>query len=234
MLRFAFLGFISIFQSLQYVKEKTIQYNIDDSHNWKHSLAVFKEGKYLLEQQSRHYNQKSKEIVYLGCILHDMCDHKYMNVSNGIQDIHRFLNTTVHDQEIVNAVMTIIPRISYSKTVMNNAFRLPQEIENYSYIDEYHMIRHSDLLTGYNLFRPIEMRYEECKRTNKTIHMNQILDESEQVIHNRIFKMLEYNLFCDNYAKKKAIKYHQLAKYKYFIWKQANCTDYQTLQKILN
>lgn len=234
MIMIPIIGFISIFHSLQYVKDKSIQYNIDDSHNWKHSFAVFKEGRYLLEHQSKNYNQKSKQIVYLGCILHDMCDHKYMNVTSGLQEIHNFLNKTVHDEEIVNGVMTIIPRISYSKTVKNNSFQLPQELLNYSHIDEYHMIRHSDLLTGYNLFRPIEMRYEELIRNNKTINMNVILDESEQVINNRIFKMLDYNLFCERFAKQKAIKYHRLAKYKYTQWKNVNITDYHILRKILN
>jgi len=228
------LNFLFIKKSMNYVKTKSMEYKIDNSHNYKHSLDVLKRGKLLMENKGKNYNEISRSIIYLGCILHDMCDHKYMDEKTEMNNISNFLTNDLKlDNKITDAVMTILPRMSYSKTVKNNNFILPKDLENFTYLEEYHIIRHADLLTSYNLFRPIEMRYYQLVRDNKEINMNDIIEESDNIINNRIFKMIEGKIFVDKESLKLAQKYHKQALTKYIKWKKQNITNYNEIKKFL-
>ena len=222
-----------IYQSLQFVLQTSQFYKIDDSHNLKHSLDVLKQGKLLMDNQLRHYNTESKSIIYLGCILHDMCDRKYMDVENGLTNIANFLKTTKVNQNVIDSVMKILPRMSYSKTVENNQFQLPKDMYDFPYLEEYHIIRHADLLTSYKLFRTIEMRYQECIRNNKTVDMDRIVEEADTIINKRIFALMGGNIFVEKEAKKLAKKYHHVAMRRYKNWKLQDTTNYKEIKAIL-
>ena len=123
-------------KSIQYIKEKSLQYKIDDSHNYKHSIAVFKEGRKLMDMKSKNFPSDNRMIVYLGCLLHDMCDRKYIDERKGLEDIEHFLTSDCKlDKKIISAVTTIIPKMSYSKTIFENSFVLPSELVDFPYLD---------------------------------------------------------------------------------------------------
>jgi HD superfamily phosphodiesterase len=89
---------------MNYVKTKSMEYKIDNSHNYKHSLDVLKRGKLLMENKGKNYNEISRSIIYLGCILHDMCDHKYMDEKTEMNNI---LNSIDYQQSNCRMVYLI-------------------------------------------------------------------------------------------------------------------------------
>jgi HD superfamily phosphodiesterase len=216
---------------MEYVKIRSLLYKIDDSHNHKHSAAVFKEGRKLMDMKVKHFPPNNRLIVYLGCLLHDMCDRKYMDEKKGLENIRDFLTSECKlDDEIVNAVTKIIPRMSYSKTIKNNSFVLPDDLHDFPYIDEYHIIRHADLLTAYDLLRPIDFRYGVDLKFEK--NMNEILSEADNIIKNRVLKMIDGNIFVDKESKYLAQMYHKKALNQYNRWKASGSTEYNEIKEI--
>ena len=220
-------------KSIEYIKQRSLEYKIDDSHNYKHSIAVFKEGRKLMDMKSKNFPSDNRMIVYLGCLLHDMCDRKYIDEKKGLEDIEQFLTFDCKlDKKIISAVTTIIPKMSYSKTIKNNSFVLPSDLIDFPYLDEYHLIRHADLLTAYDLLRPIDLRYgvEPKLRMN----MEDIVTEADNIIKNRVLTMIDGNIFIDRESKQLAQIYHEKALKQYNQWKKSGSMDYEEIKRMLS
>jgi HD superfamily phosphodiesterase len=69
---------------------QSIKYNIDESHGLPHSMNVLLYAKKIYDVEVIKFPQlvDQEHVVYASAILHDMCDKKYMNEIEGIQDYY--------------------------------------------------------------------------------------------------------------------------------------------------
>ena len=176
----------------------TQKYNIDESHGIKHSMEVLHYASSIF--QSERYNntllEKHERIIYVSSILHDMCDKKYMNEKEGIENIEEFLKEKIPREEI-DITKKIISTMSYS-TVKKNGFPDLQE-----YQLAYHIVREADLLNSYDFDRAMIYNIYVSNGNIKTA-----FDDSEKIFNNRVLKHFDDNLFVTDYSKKHALVLH--------------------------
>ena len=72
--------------------------NIDESHSLKHSMDVFHTSNKIFTNElvKNPYLEEQKGIIYASAILHDMCDKKYMNETQGLENITSKIIETIH------------------------------------------------------------------------------------------------------------------------------------------
>jgi len=130
---------------------RCIRLNIDESHAIKHSMDVLKYSQKILNDEKKQSNNQhlnyNEKVIYTSAILHDMCDKKYMDPSQGLNEIKNFLKNTEYKENDINNIIQIMNTMSYS-TVKKNGF------PNLGiYQKEYHIVREADLLSGYDVER---------------------------------------------------------------------------------
>ena len=85
--------FMKLFQIVNILSTK---YHIDESHGILHSMQILHYAHDIYENEKHNYPilqcEQQKEIIYIAAILHDMCDKKYMNETEGISEIHNKWN----------------------------------------------------------------------------------------------------------------------------------------------
>ena len=93
-----------------YILMTTTKYNIDESHGVSHSMNVllYTHNIFSAEVPVHQYLKPQEKIIYISALLHDMCDKKYVNETEGLVDIERFLS----DQPIVDSEN---PAVKYGK-----------------------------------------------------------------------------------------------------------------------
>ena len=92
-----------------YVVHATAKFKIDESHGLTHSLDVLKYSNsiYELEVLKRPCLKDQENIIYIASALHDMCDKKYMNETEGLESIQEFLQDKIKPEE-TDAILKII------------------------------------------------------------------------------------------------------------------------------
>lgn len=202
---------LSFFYYLAPIVEKFItdtsdRYRIDLSHNLHHSLRV-KEVGFLIAKNDYSLSKRQQQVLYLSCMLHDMCDPKYMPVPQSILDVSRFIKEKclvpmmVHD-----GVMNIITSMSYSKVVQADG-RVEYPVwlwKEKNFKDVYHITREADLLTSYDVKRMVHYKHEKLGMVYSSDMYKDILDTVDQ----RMSRLLEKNLFHSPTAKKMAKQWH--------------------------
>ena len=102
--------------AFQYVIQTTTKYGIDESHGLKHSMDVLHYSNQIYQSEISHhpYLEQQKEIIFTSSILHDMCDKKYMDETNGIIEMRSFLekNTYLNANDL-DIISKIISTMSY-------------------------------------------------------------------------------------------------------------------------
>ena len=65
----------------QFIVNRCMKLNIDESHAVKHSMDVLKYSQKIFEQEKLLYPEikNHEKIIYTSSMLHDMCDNKYMD-----------------------------------------------------------------------------------------------------------------------------------------------------------
>ena len=124
------------------------KYGIDESHDISHSMNILNYA-YNIYETEIYINPGIKEqrnIILVSAILHDMCDKKYMNEEQGVENIKDFLQEKINNEEI-NAIVKIMQTMSYSK-VKKDGFP-----ELGIYQKAYHIVREADLLCAYDFDR---------------------------------------------------------------------------------
>ena len=187
--------------SFSYVMKICELYKIDESHGIKHSMEVYTFVKkiYKKEVLNNTYLKNQEMIIYLSAIGHDMCDKKYVDEKESIimykKHLSKFIN--IKDLEIIGK---IIETMSYSKVKINGYPNMNE------YNLAYHIVREADLLSAYDIDRCIiyEMYKNNCDYSTA-------LNKAFTLFDNRVFKMIEDNLFITTYSKKKSIKLHNKA-----------------------
>jgi len=194
---------------LNYVRIKSFQHNIDESHGILHSMNI-------LYYSNKNYNHElienpqikdQERIIYVSAILHDMCDKKYMNTNTEIKNIENFLQDKLYSNEI-DVVKSIISTMSYSH-VKKNGFPDLKE-----YQTSYNIVRESDLLTAYDFDR--SMIYN-IRQTNCDLF--EAYKNAEEIFNNRINKYISDELFFTEYALKESVNLQKIAIERTLFWK---------------
>jgi len=169
-------------------------YNIDESHSLKHSMDVYSYANkiYNLEVINNQYLKEHKNIIDTSAILHDMCDKKYMNQTEGVERIKLFLADHISNEEI-EPIVDIISTMSYS-TVKKNGF---PNLGKYQLA--YNIVREADLLTSYDFDRCVMYKMYVDKYNYK-----EAVKDALNVFENRVFKYHTDRLFTTKYAIQKS------------------------------
>ena len=180
-----------------FIVNRCIKLNIDESHAVKHSMDVLKYSQKIVNEELLIYPEieNQKKIIYTSAMLHDMCDGKYMDEKKGLNDIEDFIVSINYDKNEIDIILKIISTMSYSK-VKKNGFPDLKE-----YQKSYHIVREADLLSGYDVERCIvygmigrNMDYiESCIATKELYEI-------------RMAKQIEDNLFTTKFGLEEAKK----------------------------
>lgn len=191
-------------QIIRFINQTCITYNIDDSHDLRHSLEVLGWSEQLTK--GHILSNKSLQIIHLSCLLHDMCDKKYMDEKMGLERIKNFLMGELEvEDDILEAVVFIISTMSYSKVIK---IGYPDFKDKYDNIDLeycYHVVRNSDLLCSYDPERCINYQIR-CGGSRK-----EGIKKMLELFDNRILMLIENNYINLEEAKPYAIELHNKA-----------------------
>lgn len=196
-------------RTIDFINQTCKQFNIDKSHGLDHAIKTLLWSLKIGKDISLNYNES--RVIQLSCLLHDMCDKKYMDEQLGLGRIQLFLTEILKlDEGTVARVIFIISTMSYSKVIKNGYpdFKGDSSVERC-----YHIVRNSDLLESYDPERCIGY-HVRCGGTRKEgiIRMFQIFDD-------RILKLINRGYINLNIAKEYALDLHikalkDLEKYK--------------------
>jgi len=187
--------------SFSYVIRTSKIYNIDESHSLKHSMEVYNFAKDIYSSEVNHTPElvRQQSIIYSSAILHDMCDKKYVNETEGVANIRNLLVDYMSPEDIT-VVSSIITTMSYSK-VMVKGF---PNLENYQLA--YHIVREADLLAAYDIDRCVlyGMNVEGLQFTSAR-------DRAKILFTERVLNYKKNNLFITDYSKNKSLELHNRA-----------------------
>ena len=194
---------------VQFVKLTSVKYKIDESHSLGHSLTVLHHAHNIFTNSLYQYPflKEQEPVIYASCILHDMCDKKYINVDEGIRDIHQFFYDRMSEEDLTN-VKNIITTMSYSH-VKHNGY---PELGRYQMA--YHVVREADLLSAYDVNRAII--YE----INTNLTLDASIHDSYRLFENRVLKYIDDELFVTDYSKKKSAELHEEAVKQIDAWRK--------------
>lgn len=183
---------------MQFVKFTSFQHKIDESHALGHSMEVLHYANNIYMENIFKYPELryQEPVIYTSAIIHDMCDKKYLNQSDGINKINHFLTNKLNYYEI-DKINQIINTMSYSHVKQNGYPNLG------NYQMAYHIVREADLLTAYDFDRSI-IYY--MYKTNSDFMKS--YENALQLFDNRILKHHEDGLFITDYSKKKGKELH--------------------------
>ena len=187
-------------------------YKIDESHALKHSMDVYYYGNKIFNEEIKHNPllQNNKIIIDICCILHDMCDKKYMDEQEGLKNINDFLLDKI-EQTNIKLINDIISTISYSK-VKKNGY---PELKEYNEI--YHIVRQADILAAYDIDRAI--MYSMI--VDNKIYNNS-LEDAIKLFDNRVLKHIHDGTFYHKSALQIGQKLHEEALLKLELLKNIN------------
>lgn len=188
--------FDPLFSSYNLNKEWSQIIPIDDSHNEKHGKEVLFWAQEIV--QSLDYKIHKNDLLMIGhcCLLHDLMDRKYKDLSTEVElHLERF-----HRPHEVELMMNVMKDMSYSKTVKQNQFILPEWLNESPFQDVFHITREADLLASYNLARMIEYR----RAQNPFMKKEEGIQECIDLFYNRMERLDKIGVFVHPSAKKKA------------------------------
>jgi len=207
-----------------YIMLMTKKYNIDQSHGMRHSMDVIQFANQIFEDEilnpTNRFLIDQEKIIYMSVLLHDMCDNKYMNEKEGLENLKKFIATNDIDQLQLNkftlrdvdeftlretdeitlretdeskAITDIISTMSYSK-VMKTGTPIFPDLGEYQLA--YHIVRESDLLAAYDFDRCMIYQMENLNGNFDTAFC-----DAKKLFDNRVFKHFDNNLFITNKSK---------------------------------
>ena len=190
----------TIISSYEFVHQKSIQYNIDDSHNHEHSKEVLYYAHKIVNHLISKKNKISESDIHIitqCCLLHDMIDAKYYDFTN---DLLFHLKYLYQDEYMIQIMMKIMRTISYSKTFIDNKIRFPEWIDESEYKTVYHIVREADLLSSYNLSRMIQYRLNRFPSMTDAEIRHDVID----LYHERMKRLVDRRFFYHGYSEEYA------------------------------
>ena len=190
--------------AFNYVILTSKKYDIDESHALKHSMDVFNYANKIYESEvkTNFFLEEQKTVIQVSAILHDMCDKKYMDESEGIKNVNSLMQNFMPEEDLT-AVSNIISTMSYSK-VKNVGY---PTLDKYQLA--YHIVREADLLAAYDVDRTIIYQM-----MHKNYDYVESIQEAITLFENRILKYRKDKLFITNFSKNKSLILHRHAEKK--------------------
>ena len=181
----------SLNHAFNYVILTSKNHNIDESHALKHSMETLHFAKKIYNHEIHNYPfiKSQQDVIFLSAILHDMCDKKYMDENEGLQNIIKNISNIVPDKKI-GIISDIISTMSYSKVKKVGYPNL------HDYQIAYHIVRESDLLAAYDIDRCIifALTVEKLPYTDAVTRAISLFDD-------RVLKYRDDNLFYTETSK---------------------------------
>ena len=190
---------MNLFSSLfRYVLTTVSKYNIDESHSVGHAMNCLYYSNQIFEAEVKNnpHIKDQENIIYISAALHDMCDKKYMDKEEGLQNITKFIETLGdqngsllrNDDKYV--VKNIISTMSYSHVKTYGFPNLGK------YQTAYNIVREADLLCAYDFDRC--MLYNMYQLSG---NMEESFHEADKLFEKRMFKHNEDGLYFTQYSK---------------------------------
>jgi len=194
---------------LHYVKFTSVKQHIDESHAMGHSMNVLHHAHQIFTNSVEKYPllRDQEPIIYSSCILHDMCDKKYINVTDGVHSIREYLQYKMSPTEI-KTIENIVTTMSYSHVKEKGYPELGK------YQMAYHVVREADLLSAYDINRAIIYQIYTGLTFEASIY------DSYKLFDDRVLKYRDDNLFITDYSKKKSKELHEEALKQIDAWKK--------------
>jgi hypothetical protein len=193
---------MNLFQTLfQYILQTTKYRNIDESHGVSHAMNVLVNAheSFQIEVKTHTHLQSQEKVIYIAAALHDMCDKKYMDEDEGIQQLDTVLyddsgtNTITPryhlEEDDIEAIKTIIRTMSYSKVKVNGFPDLGK------YQQAYHIVREADLLAAYDFDRAMIYHMYQNDKTVVDAY-----EDSVTLFHERVLRHKEDGLLTLDYS----------------------------------
>ena len=190
--------------AFKYVINASKQFNIDESHALKHSMDVFHTATQIYNSEiiRNPYLSTQQNIIGLSAILHDMCDKKYVDEHQSIDDMNMYMQPyiTLGEMKMVN---TIISTMSYSRVKKHGFPNIPE------YQLAYHIVREADLLCAFDPDRCI--MYGMMKENMSYVDATK---RAIPYLENRVLQYIDDNLFVTDYSKAQSILLHKECNHK--------------------
>jgi HD superfamily phosphodiesterase len=195
---------------LRFVQLTSTKNNIDESHSLGHSMEVLHNANHIFMNNMFKYPEiKDQEtIIYTSAIIHDMCDKKYMNQTEGIKQINDLLQYKMNYHDI-DIIKQIISTMSYSTVKKNGYPNLGK------YQMAYHIVREADLLTAYDFDRSVIYHMHKTDGDFLKAYENAL-----NLFENRVLRHHKDELFITEYSKKKGLELHDKALFQIQSWKK--------------
>ena len=192
-----------------FVVATSIKYNIDESHGLRHSMDVLRFSTEIFEKEVliNTWLRDHERIIHTAAIVHDMCDKKYVNEKEGVQQIEEFLQNKLDPVEI-DVIKKIITTMSYSKVKVSGF----PEMGKYELA--YHIVREADLLAAYDFERC--MVYCISQQNGDIVAA---FKSANELFHNRVLRHEQDGLFITEYSKIKSRELHAEALDRIAVWK---------------
>ena len=139
-----------------------------------------------LQPQLQPQLQEQEKVIYSAALLHDMCDKKYMDENEGIQQLESFIGESFSLEEL-NATKDIITTMSYSK-VMKTGVPVFPNLGKWQFA--YHIVREADLLAAYDFDRCMIYQMEKLNGNFDTA-----LEDAKMLFDKRVLNHFKHNLF---------------------------------------
>jgi len=196
---------MSFFSTLfHYVLLSCKKYNIDESHGLPHAMNILLYANHIYEEEAAQYPvlKEQEKIIYVSAVLHDMCDKKYMNEADGLQEIQAYMQQQISAEyqlspEEMESVSNIISSMSYTKVKRVGFPHLGE------YQRAYHIVREADLLCAYDFDRC--MIYN-MKTTGADIQS--AFHNADNLFASRVLKQIHDPLFFTRYSLREAPTLH--------------------------
>jgi hypothetical protein len=141
------------------------QQGIDQSHDQTHMDRVARIALRLNQLCGRQIEQREQTVMILSAFTHDLCDHKYTEVSTSLSNIKRWLESLPIDREMFTGIIKIITTMSYS---IVSHLGYPSDLGCWE--TAYHHVRIADLIDAYDVNRCFQYK----------THLNPELSETER------------------------------------------------------
>ena len=185
-------------KAFECVKSICKRYNIDESHAMYHSMTVLNNAKTLynnLKLENSFLEEKHLLIICVSAIVHDMCDHKYMDVMLGVSEIRSYLTSDYisnHDFEIIS---DIILHMSYSYVKRMGFFSFTDPAQTMAY----NIVREADMLASYDFDRCV---IYGVYMSNYSYSMS--VEMAVNLFEMRMMTYLDDNMFTFEFSKSQA------------------------------
>jgi HD superfamily phosphodiesterase len=150
---------------------------IDSSHDEHHMTRVAQMTERLNILSGCAVTQEEKDVMILSAFTHDLCDHKYTDVSAGLEVIDRWLEKQPISEEQRRAVCRIISTMSYSKVKVHG---YPTDLGRWELA--YHHTRIADLIDAYDIDRCYQYQSHKHPTMEETDKWRAVIDIFERRI----------------------------------------------------